>query len=126
MPDSFEVEKMTVKKGEIFYQSRSQGGGYGFKVIHFDTLEDLKQILKDSYDFDFFEDYGDSLYCERTTTAAGWNADKSDFEAFNAGKICLFRESLMLDYDRFYTRSTLAEESSWRQYALENAIQINA
>lgn len=125
MPESYFSTKMTMKRGEIIHHDEINAGGYGFTVVHFNDLDELKNYLKECYLFDYFDDYGDCLFCERTLTAAGDPATDSDFKAYQQGKICLWREYLFIDYMDFYEQSDF-EQMPWRrQYALENATQRN-
>jgi hypothetical protein len=125
MPEAYTAEKMTVKKGDYIIHDERDAGGYGFSVVHFDDLDELKAYLKERYLFDYFDDYGDALFCERTMTAAGDPATDSDFKAYRQGKICLWREYIFVNYLDFYTQADV-EKMHWRrQYALENAVHCN-
>ncbi len=126
MPEAYFSTKMTMKHGKIINHDEINAGGYGFSVVHFDNLEELKNYLKERYMFTYFDDFGDCLFCERTLTAAGDPATDSDFKAYQQGIICLWREYIFIDYLDFYTQADFAQMPWRRQYALENAIQSYA
>lgn len=126
-PLSYESEKMQVKKGEIIYSNYRETGSYRFEVIHFDSLDELKAIITERYYFDYFDMLDETtLYMSRTVDARDMNATEADFEAFNAGKICLFLESLQIDLNDIYTREKAENMPYIIKRSLESAEQINA
>lgn len=108
-PESYLSTKTDIKHGEYREHGTSQAGLYGYHLIYFDTIEELINTIKDKFDFTYSEQYEEFIYFERMTTAAGYTADESDMAAWNAGKICLFRERLQLPLDDIMQRADISE-----------------